>query len=156
MFSLLVWLPVLFIGVLMVSGYLVATGKRRRREEVARLGDVRRGGSFATFAADFPPDYSAPEILRAVYGRFQQAAASHQGVDGVVVRADDGLEAIYDAYLVSDYNDFDELDLREVVSLAAADCGRRLPSPEEVSVRAKLKTVRDVVAFLECCPRALD
>jgi len=152
---LLIGLPMLFVSVLLVSGWLVGLGKQRMRRNVKHLAYARRGSSFATFSDDFPAG-CAPEILRAVYDTFQRATAWHQGIDGFVVRADDDLAVIYDAHLVSDYNDFEDLDLRAVVSEAAAACNRRLFEPHEVRVRVKLKTVRDVVSLLERCPRLSD
>lgn len=151
--KLLVWLPILWLVVLLVSGAVVIIGKRGSRREVARVAQARRTESFATFAADFAPDYPAPEILLAVYNSLQRAVEAHQLIEGFVARADDELAAVYDAYLVDDWNDLNDLDLRDLVGEAARRCDRRLPEPEEIRVRVKLRTVRDMVEYLEQCPR---
>ena len=159
--SLLAWLfkwstviIALVIGIIALSGRLFFSGKLAMRRKVTRLADARRGGSFSTFAADFPPGQAEPDVLRAVYDGFQRAVASHQGVEGFVVRADDHLEAVYDAHLINeDYNDFYDCDLRALVLEVAKACDRCMPPEVEASVRVKLRTVRDVVALIQRWPR---
>lgn len=149
-----IFLPVVLVLLLvaLLAGTLVIRGKVASRSDVGRLRDARRSGSFATIAADFRADFPSPEVLHAVYDAFQRAAASHQQIEGLVVRADDNLAAVYDAHLVDIYNDLYDLDLRAVVKEAAAASGRRFPTAAESTMSVRLRTVRDVVNYLEHCP----
>ena len=146
------------LALVAAAARLNAADKRGRRRTVAALGAARRGWTFETFAADFARRAAAPDaaVLRAVYDRFQRSAAEHQGVAAFPVRADDALEAVYDARLVDEWNDFGDEDLGRLVRGAAAACGRRVPQPAERATAARLRTVRDVVEYLHRCPHAND
>jgi hypothetical protein len=152
----LLGIPIVLLLVGIAGGVVVIRSKPRARDQVRRLRDARRGGSFQTFAAEFPPDHPAPEILRAVYDVFQRAAANHQRVEELVVRAEDELAVVYDAHFVDDWNDLDDLDLKSTIEETAARCGRR-PVPTKTLARPiTFRRVRDVVAYLEQCPRVGD
>ena len=119
---------------------------------MSSLGETRRGWTYETFARDFEGRAVPAEILRAVYERLQRSAAEHHGVAAFPVRAADVLKQVYDARLVDDWNDVMDEDLERLVRDAAAACGRCVPEPEERITVVFLRTVRDVVEYLERCP----
>jgi hypothetical protein len=152
----LLGIPIVLLVIGFAGGVAAIRSKPRGRDQVRRLRDARRGGSFQTFAADFPSDHPAPEILCAVYDVFQRAAANHQRLEELVVRADDDLSAVYDAHFVDDWNDLNDLDLKETIEEAAVRCGRRVVPTKTLARPITFCRVRDVVAYLEQCPRVDD
>ena len=138
------------------AALLNVVSKRRLRRAVLALGEARRGWTYETFARDFEGRALPLEILSAVYERFQRSAADHYGVETFPVRAADVLEEVYDARLVDEWNDLADENLESLVRDAAAACGRRVPELEERTTVARLRTVRDVVEYLERCPRVND
>jgi hypothetical protein len=157
---LLFWILAGLLGLVVVllptAALLNVVYKRRLRRAVLALGEARRGWTYETFVRDFEGRAVPLEILRAVYERFQRSAADHHGVDAFPVRGADVLEEVYDARLVDDWNDLMDENLERLVRDAAAACGRRVPEPEERTTVVRLRTVRDVVEYLERCPRRND
>jgi hypothetical protein len=151
-FWILVGLLGLVVVLLPTAAVLNTVHKRRLRRAVSALAETRRGWTYETFARDFEGRTVPAEILRAVYERFQPSAAEHHGVAAFPVRAADVLEQVYDARLVDDWNDVMDEDLERLVRDAAAACGRRVPEPEERITVVPIRTVRDVVEYLERCP----
>src|SRR5687768_13617379 len=157
---LLFWILAGLLGLVVVllptAALLNVVYKRRLRRAVHALGEARRGWTYETFARDFQGRPVPPEILRAVYERFQRSAADHHGVATFPIRAADVLDEVYDARLVEDGNDLMDENLDRLVRDATAACGRRVPEPKERMTVVRLRTIRDMVEYLERCARLND
>jgi hypothetical protein len=122
----------------MIVGLGSVLGTRRMR----RLAAERTDESICTFARSFDCRRTDPWVLRAVYEELSRQLV----VDGrpLPIRADDR----WDEDFKFDPDDFDEF----VIDIAHR-AGRSMDGAEHNPLRGKVKTVRDLVHFLEHQPR---
>jgi hypothetical protein len=131
-----VLLPV--AGLVVLGGILGADERRRLR----RLAAERRGESVCTFARSFDLRVTDPRVVRAVYEEIQSYYAG--SVERLPVRATDRIEED----LRLDWDDLDDL-ARDV----AARAGRLMDQPERNPFYGRVRTVWDLVLFLDYQPR---
>ena len=103
----------------------------------------RPGETFDTFRASFTTEEAPPELLRAVYAKFQEWCSD--AVAAFPVRAADDIGRTYGMV--------DE-DLDDAVLAVVAELGRRLPPAEQLCKMQALVTIRDFVRFVEACPKS--
>jgi hypothetical protein len=121
---------------------LLMVGTIWLRVRTRRIAASRPGETFDTFRASFAPDDAEPDVLRAVYEKFQ-----HWNKDAVAafpVRAEDSIYRIYGMV--------DE-DLDDAILDVLAACRRQLRPEEQLR---PVVTVRDFVRFVARCPIAAD
>jgi hypothetical protein len=106
-----------------------------------RIAESRIGEGFGTFHSQFLEADVPREITRIVYSKFQDWCSDV--ATGFPVRAEDNIADIYGIV--------DE-DLDEMVQDTLAECGRELPSAEQLRQMLPVITVRDFVNFIVACP----
>lgn len=114
---------------------------RRRTRQIA---SSRLGETFDTFRASLALAEAPPDVLRAVYLKFQEWCTD--AVAAFPVRATDDIGNIYGM--------MDE-DLDDALMEVLAECGRKLPSKEQLRQLHPVVTVRDFVCFVAGCPQVL-
>lgn len=125
-----IMISVLLCSIAVVIGSSVL--RTRERGIAASRGGEGFGSFSAYFESPFPPDI----ILRRVY-----TAVQHQSsVPKFPVRATDSLSEVYGIV--------DE-DLDDLVGALIKECGCRLPTREDKQSLPPIRTVADVVSYLE-------
>ncbi len=112
------------------------------RIRIRRIAASRPGENFDTFHSSFAADDIPPEILEAVYAKFQKSCSGV--VAAFPVRPADDIGRIYGM--------IDE-DLDDAMIEVVAELDRQLPPTEILRKMQPVITVRDFVLFVAACPK---
>ena len=126
-------------GLAMLGAVLGAAERRRLR----RLAEERRGESICTFARSFDLRATDPRVVRAVYEELQRYFGGE--TERLPLRAADRIEED----LRLDWEELEDVVLRDV----AARAGRLLEQPERNPFYGRVRTLWDLVLFLDYQPR---
>lgn len=127
---------VLAVWVVIAWGGLVI--QKRRLQSIAKQ---RQGDSICTFAQSFDCRATDTQIIRATYEELQKYHASE--VSNFPLQADDSLEKTLN---------IDDGDLDDIAVEIARRAQRSIDNFEQNPLYGKVKTVGDLVLFLNCQP----
>ena len=138
-----IWKHPKFLYIISVMAGIIWVESLRERSRRRKLALSRSGESICTFVNSFDCRHTDTWVLRAIYEELSRYLA----VEGhpIPIRADD---QCYKGELKIDGEDFDDLAVD-----AAARSGRSMDDTDRNPYYGKVRTVRDLVAFLEHQPR---
>ncbi len=144
----------LLITIVAGTGAFLGFAKRAIPRNARRIALERRDDSAHGFADAMRGAGVSPEVSSPLYSDLSWTFELY-GIYSFPPRPDDDLRAIYGFGLPDEYNEFMDLDLRDVANRVARRCGRR-PNARAADLDrqlSQLATVRDLGRWTESLPR---